>query len=210
MFHCMLSLQSIPKPFIVHAEQFVFWHLAPSQLLLYHSQGKHLISYIGYSHACFFSSLWEELSSNTWFVPKWMSISCMWLWFSKRAFKELSKEEWGKLVTTEEMSWCSWQDYQTLYFLLNSASRQSQSTAGWGQSWIAGTILSKIRHIVSQQIHITIQWWNVLSMHLEWSAVGLLISCQTWLFLVMKPRWKMNTKGYTLIGPLPFDCHLRH
>lgn len=85
-----------PKPFTVHVEQFVFWHLAPLQLPLYHSQGKPPIFYIGHSHACFFSRLWEELLSITYFVPKWMSISCMWLWFSKRDFKELSKEEWEK------------------------------------------------------------------------------------------------------------------
>lgn len=50
----------------------------------------------------------------------------------------------------------------------------------------------------------------VLSMHVKWSAVGLFISWQKWLFLVMRSMWKLNRKGCTLIGSLLFGCHLKH
>lgn len=85
-----------PKPFTVHVEQFVFWHLAPLQLPLYHSQGKPLIFYIVHSHACFFPRLWEELFSITSFVPKWMSASCMWLCLATRETSRNFQKRNGK------------------------------------------------------------------------------------------------------------------
>lgn len=138
-----------PKPFTVMLKS-LFWHLAPLQLPLYHSQGKPLIFYIVHSHACFFPRLWEELFSITSFVPKWMSISCMWLWFiNKRDFKELSKEEWEK---SSPLKYCLDAHGRTIklsYIFCWTQPQGSQSTAGWGQSWTAGTILPKNRPTVS-------------------------------------------------------------
>lgn len=160
MFRCTLYLQSIPKPFIVHDEHFVFWHLPPSQLPFYHSQGKHLIFYIGYKTFHFLYRMFTHLFLSQSLrsavpchlvCPK-VDVNPMdEVVVQQESLQGAFKRGKGKLVTTEAMSWCSWQGNQTLFFPELSLKAASQQQAE-GKAELQ--VQSFLR---SQKIHVTIQ-----------------------------------------------------
>lgn len=128
VLHCIYIALSAKYPKAIHSVCWAVWVLALTPITNTHLApwGRTPHSCIWHSHACFCTTLWEELPSITHFVPQWVSSSCVWSWYGKRDFKKLSMEEWEKTVSTETRLRSSQQNYQAvLHFLLYSASWQS-------------------------------------------------------------------------------------
>lgn len=142
----MLYLQGIPKTFMLHAEQFLFWHLAPSQLPLYRSQGKHLL-YRTFTCLFLFQSSRRAVLHHL-LCPK---MECQ----SHLCGCGLSRESSRNFQKRNGKTRNHWRNdahgktIKLSYSFCWTQPQGSQSTAGWGQSWIAGTFLPKIKHIVS-------------------------------------------------------------